>query len=66
MGIVMLPDALVEQDLGDGKLVALMQDYRPPSRPMSLLYPQDRHRLPKLRSFVDFAMGKWGKQLITG
>ena len=56
MGIVMLPDALVEQDLLSGNLVALMQDYRLPSRPMHLVYAQDRYRLPKLRRFVDFAM----------
>jgi DNA-binding transcriptional LysR family regulator len=61
MGIVLLPDALVEQDLKDGKLLAVMPDYLPPSRPMSLMYAQDRYRLPKLRSFVDFAMLRWGK-----
>ncbi len=62
MGIVMLPDALVEQDLASGALVALMPDYELPSRPMSLIYAQDRYRLPKLRHFVDFAMQRWGKQ----
>ncbi|CAI8977194.1 HTH-type transcriptional regulator DmlR [Pseudomonas sp. IT-P12] len=61
MGIVVLPDALVEQDLEDGRLVALLPDFLPPSRPMSLMYAQDRYRLPKLRSFVDFAIGMWGK-----
>ena len=61
MGIVMLPDALVEQDLASGKLVALMPDYQLPSRPMNLIYTQDRYRLPKLRHFVDFAMQRWGK-----
>lgn len=61
MGIVMLPDALVEQDLLDAKLVALMQNYQLPSRPMHLVYAQDRYRLPKLRRFVDFAMQLWAK-----
>lgn len=61
MGIVVLPDALVEQDLKDRRLVALLPDFLPPSRPMSLMYAQDRYRLPKLRSFVDFAIGMWGK-----
>jgi DNA-binding transcriptional LysR family regulator len=61
MGIVMMPDALVEQDLRDGKLLALMPDFCPPSRPMRLVYAQDRYRLPKLRRFVDFAVQKWGK-----
>ncbi|MNG07768.1 LysR substrate binding domain protein [compost metagenome] len=61
MGIVMMPDALVEEDLRQGKLLALMHDYRPPSRPMHLVYAQDRYRLPKLRRFVDFAVQRWGK-----
>jgi DNA-binding transcriptional LysR family regulator len=61
MGVVMLPDALVAQDLKDGTLIALLQDYQLPHRPMSLMYAQDRYRLPKLRSFVEFALEKWGK-----
>ena len=61
MGIIMLADALVQQDLESGKLVALLTTYRLPSRPMHLLYRQDRYRLPKLRAFVDFAMEKWAR-----
>ncbi|WP_236181218.1 MULTISPECIES: LysR family transcriptional regulator [Pseudomonas] len=61
MGIVMLPDALVEQDLRDGRLVVVMPDYQPPNRPMHLLYAPDRYRLPKLRRFVEFAMQMWGR-----
>lgn len=61
MGIVVLPDALVEPDLQAGKLVALLSDYQAPSRPMHLLYAQDRYRLPKLRAFVDFVMEKWAR-----
>jgi DNA-binding transcriptional LysR family regulator len=61
MGVVMLPDALVQEDLEQGRLVALLQGYQLPRRPMNLLYAQDRYRLPKLRSFVDFALKKWGR-----
>ncbi|AHG41544.1 LysR family transcriptional regulator [Pseudomonas syringae CC1557] len=61
MGIVMLPDALVQRDVQEGRLVALFPDYHLPRRPMNLLYVQDRYRLPKLRSFVEFAMGRWGR-----
>lgn len=61
MGIVMLPDALVAADLLAGKLVALLPDYRPPCRPMHLLYAPDRYRLPKLRAFVDFALEQWAR-----
>ena len=61
MGIIMLADALVQPDLESGKLVALLTRYQLPSRPMHLLYRQDRYRLPKLRAFVDFAMEKWAR-----
>jgi DNA-binding transcriptional LysR family regulator len=61
MGIIMLADALVQPDLDSGKLVALLTTYQLPSRPMHLLYGQDRYRLPKLRAFVDFAMEKWAR-----
>ena len=61
MGIVMLPDALLRDDLREGRLVPLLGTYKLPSRPMNLLYAQDRYRLPKLRSFVEFALEKWGK-----
>lgn len=62
-GIVMLPDAFVQQDLRDGRLIALLPDYHLPSRPMHLIYSPDRYQLPKLRSFVDFTMERWGKQV---
>ncbi len=61
MGIVMLPDALLRDDLREGRLVPLLGDYKLPSRPMNLLYAQDRYRLPKLRSFVEFVLEKWAK-----
>ncbi|WP_295472887.1 LysR family transcriptional regulator [uncultured Pseudomonas sp.] len=61
MGIVMLPDALVEEDLARGRLIALLPEYGLPSRPMHLIYPQDRYRLPKLRAFVDYVLEQWGK-----
>lgn len=60
MGIVMLPDALVHQALRDGTLIALFPGYRLPRRLVNLVYAQDRYRLPKLRSFVDFALEQWG------
>lgn len=63
MGIVMLPDVVVAQDLAEGTLVALLGDYRPPSRPMHLIYTQDRYRLPKLRRFVEFVMARWGSDV---
>ena len=61
MGVSMLPDVLISDDLASGKLVALLQDYQPPSRTLWLMYPQDRYRLPKVRQFVEHALRAWGK-----
>jgi DNA-binding transcriptional LysR family regulator len=60
MGIVMLPDIIVADDIAAGRLVRLMRDYIPPVRPMSLLYLRDRRMSPKLRSFVDFVVDQFG------
>lgn len=61
MGVVMMPDALVATDLAQGRLIALLQGYRLPRRPMNLLYASDRYRLPKIRSFVEFALAHWAR-----
>jgi DNA-binding transcriptional LysR family regulator len=61
MGVTMLPDVLIQQDLAAGTLVPLLQDYQPPRRSMFLMYAQDRYRLPKVRHFVECALAAWGK-----
>jgi len=62
MGVAMLPDVLISHYLENGRLVPLLQAHRPPSRSMSLVYAQDRNRLPKVRHFVDSAMAPWGNE----
>jgi DNA-binding transcriptional LysR family regulator len=61
LGIAMLPDALVKQDLQAGRLVALLDTYRLPTIPVHLLYGQDRYRSPKLRCFVEYIVERLGK-----
>ncbi|HEX8588837.1 LysR family transcriptional regulator [Pseudomonas sp.] len=61
MGVSMLPDVLISEDLASGRLVPLLQEYQPPSRTLWLMYPQDRYRLPKVRQFVEHALRAWGK-----
>ena len=62
MGIVMLPETMVSEDIASGRLVRLLPGYVPPSRPMSLLYLRDRRMSPKLRSFVDFVIDRFSAQ----
>lgn len=60
MGIVLQPAILLEADVQAGRLVQLLPAYELPSRPMSVVYLQDRYRSPKLRSFVDFMVERFG------
>jgi len=59
MGLVMLPEIVVSEDIASGRLVRLLLDYTPPIRPMTLLYLRDRRMSPKLRSFVDFVVDRF-------
>ena len=61
--ITMLPTVLAFEDLPAGRLVHLFPEYRTPSRPLHVVSPSDRYRSPKLRSFVDFLMQTFGREL---
>jgi DNA-binding transcriptional LysR family regulator len=60
MGVVMLPEILLSEDIAAGRLVRLLPDYWPPARPLNLIYLRDRRMSPKLKSFVDFILGRFG------
>ena len=60
LGIVLQPAILLEADVKAGLLVQLFPAYELPSRALSLVYLQDRYRTPKLRSFVDFMVERFG------
>lgn len=59
LGIVLQPAILLEDDVRAGRLVQLFSTYELPSRPMSVVYPPDRYRAPRLRSFVDFLLERF-------
>ena len=60
VGIAMVPEVLVAEDLAAGRLVRLLPQHTPPGRMMHLLTLPDRHPIPKLRSFVDFIATQLG------
>ncbi len=60
LGIVLQPEILLQADVHAGRLVQLLPTHELPSRPMSVVYLQDRYRSPKLRSFVDFLVERFG------
>jgi DNA-binding transcriptional LysR family regulator len=49
---------IVEDDLRAGRLVEVLADYGGRSRPITLLYPHNRHVPLRVRSFVDFLVGE--------
>jgi DNA-binding transcriptional LysR family regulator len=60
VGIVMQPEILFSEDIAAGLLVRVLTKYSPPARPMHLVYLPDRQMTPKLRSFVNFMMQRFG------
>ena len=61
LGIVLQPEILLAADVRAGRLVRLLPDYEAPSRPMHVVYLPDRYRSPKLRSFIDFMLERFGE-----
>ena len=58
IGIIMMPKELLKADIASGRLIELMKDHLPPSRPIHAVYPKERQLAPKLTSFVDFLIKK--------
>lgn len=59
MGIVMLPEIMLSEDIDAGHLVRLLPEYTPPVRPLNLIYLRDHRMSRKLRSFVDFVVERF-------
>jgi LysR family transcriptional regulator, regulator for bpeEF and oprC len=53
-GLVQMHDYYADAPPARGALEAVLERFEPPSNPISLVYAQARHLLPKVRVFVDF------------
>ncbi len=60
MGVVVQSDALIEPHLRTGELVALLPEWRLPSRPMHIVRRPEARPSAKVRSFVDFVLARLG------
>jgi DNA-binding transcriptional LysR family regulator len=59
LGVVVVPESLCRSALADGRLQALLPDWRLlPELGIYAVYPSPRHRTPKVRSFIDFIGGR--------
>lgn len=60
LGLVMQADAVLADEMAAGRLVPVLREYWPQPRPMHLIYPRDRQSTPKLASFVEFVVQRFG------
>lgn len=64
LGLLLQPKELVQPELDTGRLVQLLPDYAPSTRPFHLIYAPERRMTPKLRTFVDFALEAFGGSIM--
>ncbi len=55
LGLAQVPRFHIEADLKNGALVSILENFLPPSVPVSLLYPRSRQLSPRVRVFLDWA-----------
>jgi DNA-binding transcriptional LysR family regulator len=58
MGIAVIPESLVSDDIAEGRLIVVLPDceVEGPQRQMAILYSGRRHLSAKVRSFIEFAV----------
>jgi DNA-binding transcriptional LysR family regulator len=60
LGVVLQAEAMLADEVARGRLVPILHDYWPVPRPMHLVYQRDRQSTPKLASFVEFVVERFG------
>ena len=60
LGIVLQSEALLEEDVAAGRLVPVLAQYLPAPRAMALVYSRDRTPTPKMTTFVQFIVERFG------
>lgn len=58
-GLVQMPRYAAEKELGDGSLVEVLPDFRPPVMPVSVLYPHQLQLTPRVRVFVEWVAERY-------
>lgn len=61
LGLVQTPTYLAEHEVKRGKLVEILQKYRPPPLPISLVYPSHRHIPLRVRALADVLAERNGR-----
>ena len=59
LGIAMLPNFIVREELDSGRLITILSEYQLPAIELCLIYPLNRHLNTKIKLFVDFFSDKF-------
>lgn len=59
LGVIFQPEELTKDEIKAGRLTRVLRDWQS-ERPMHLLFAPDRRLTPKLRSFIEFAVKRFG------
>lgn len=60
-GIALLPDFIVGEEIRNGNLQTVLDDYRPVDIALCAIYPRNRHQSTKTRLFVETLIEAFGK-----
>jgi DNA-binding transcriptional LysR family regulator len=60
-GIINMPTYLLEDNVRAGKLVPMLSEFQPATKPIRAMYPTRRHLSPKVRIFIDLLTQTWGE-----
>ena len=53
LGLIQVPKYIVENELRHGKLVEILEPYRPSPLPISLVYPSHRYIPLRIRALIN-------------
>ncbi|WP_206243741.1 LysR substrate-binding domain-containing protein [Novosphingobium terrae] len=59
VGMALLPESLVADDLSQGRLARVLPNWFTPEYSVFLIYPTPRGILPSVRSFIDFVLANF-------
>jgi DNA-binding transcriptional LysR family regulator len=60
LGLVMQAEIVLADEIDRGVLIPLLKEFIPTPRPMHLIYPSDRQPTPKLTTFIEFVVQRFG------
>jgi len=61
LGLIQVPRYHVAADLAAGSLVEVLADFPPDSLPVHVLYPHSRQLSPRVRVFIEWLAGEFGR-----